>query len=182
MRFFNTEGPVRPDRHYSLPPLRRWNLEAVMALIDQEKYFLLHAPRQTGKTSCLLALMDHLNREGLWRDGEPGPANGRTGAIGRLSGRAGPGHGLAGDFRPPERPAADPRTHGQHRTDRSPRAADHRDSGLRGRRKTSYRRRCETALQVTWKWRRTSRRTTNSNGQHTMPPSAGARYQPSRGG
>ena len=67
MRFFNTEGPVRPDRHYTLPPLSRWDLDEILALIDQEKYFLLHAPRQTGKTSCLLALMEHLNREGRYR-------------------------------------------------------------------------------------------------------------------
>jgi hypothetical protein len=67
MRFFNTEGPIRPDRHYCLPPLHRWNLEEVMGLIDQEKYFLLHAPRQTGKTSCLLALMEQLNRDGRYR-------------------------------------------------------------------------------------------------------------------
>ncbi len=67
MRFFNTEGPVRPDRHYTLPPLSRWNLDEVLDLIDQEKYFLLHAPRQTGKTSCLLALMEYLNREGRYR-------------------------------------------------------------------------------------------------------------------
>ena len=60
MRFFNTEGPIRPEDHYSLPPLHRWNLDEVLGLIDQKKYFLLHAPRQTGKTSCLLALMDHL--------------------------------------------------------------------------------------------------------------------------
>ncbi len=67
MRFFNTEGPIRPDRHYSLPPLQRWNLDEILGLIDQEKYFLLHAPRQTGKTSCLLALMEHLNRAGRYR-------------------------------------------------------------------------------------------------------------------
>ena len=67
MRFFNTEGPVRPDDHYCLPPLSRWDLDEVLRLIDQKKYFLLHAPRQTGKTSCLLALMDHLNREGRYR-------------------------------------------------------------------------------------------------------------------
>jgi len=29
-----------------------------VTLIAQEKYFLLHAPRQTGKTTCLLALAD----------------------------------------------------------------------------------------------------------------------------
>lgn len=48
MRFFNTEGPVRPEDHYSLPPLGRWDLDAVLMLIDQKKYILLHAPRQTG--------------------------------------------------------------------------------------------------------------------------------------
>ncbi|MBK1720155.1 ATP-binding protein [Thiocystis violacea] len=66
MRFFNTEGPNRPDLHYCLPPLVRWDLDEVLRLIDQEKYFLLHAPRQTGKTTCLLALMEHLNREGRY--------------------------------------------------------------------------------------------------------------------
>ncbi|WP_295401518.1 AAA-like domain-containing protein [uncultured Thiocystis sp.] len=67
MRFFNTEGPNRPQDHYSLPPLSRWDLEEILALIDQKKYFLLHAPRQTGKTTCLLALMAQLNREGRYR-------------------------------------------------------------------------------------------------------------------
>jgi hypothetical protein len=67
MRFFNTEGPNRPDDHYNLPPLQRWNLDEILMLIDQKKYFLLHAPRQTGKTTCLLALMDYLNREGRYR-------------------------------------------------------------------------------------------------------------------
>ncbi len=67
MRFFNTEGPVRPADHYCLPPLTRWDLEEVLVLIERQKYFLLHAPRQTGKTSCLLALMEHLNREGRYR-------------------------------------------------------------------------------------------------------------------
>ncbi|MBK1644031.1 hypothetical protein CKO25_05045 [Thiocapsa imhoffii] len=67
MRFFNTEGPVRPTDHYSLPPLERWDLNEILTFIEQKKYFLLHAPRQTGKTTCLLALMDHLNRTGLYR-------------------------------------------------------------------------------------------------------------------
>lgn len=67
MRFFNTEGPVRPEDHYCLPPLSRWDLDQVLMLIDQKKYFLLHAPRQTGKTSCLLALMERLNAEGQYR-------------------------------------------------------------------------------------------------------------------
>lgn len=67
MRFFNTEGPVDCARHYCLPPLERIDLGHVLLLIEQQKYFLVHAPRQTGKTSCLLALADYLNREGRYR-------------------------------------------------------------------------------------------------------------------
>jgi len=67
MRFFNTEGPVRGDLHYCLPPLGRWDLEDILTLIERQKYFLLHAPRQTGKTTCLLALAEYLNREGRYR-------------------------------------------------------------------------------------------------------------------
>ena len=61
MKFYNTAGPVNPARHYHLPPLSRFDLDEVMMLIHQEKYFILHAPRQTGKTSTLLALMAYLN-------------------------------------------------------------------------------------------------------------------------
>ncbi|MDQ5908919.1 MAG: hypothetical protein QG599_1012 [Pseudomonadota bacterium] len=67
MRFFNTEGPNRTDLHYNLPPLQRWNLDEILTLIAQEKYFLLHAPRQTGKTTCLLALAKLLNQQGHYR-------------------------------------------------------------------------------------------------------------------
>ena len=67
MRFFTTEGPVRAEEQYCLPPLQRWDLAEVMGLIEQKKYFLLHAPRQTGKTTCLLALMAYLNRDGRYR-------------------------------------------------------------------------------------------------------------------
>ena len=67
MRFFNTTGPVRPKDHYSIPPLDRLDLDSVLRLIRQQKYFVLHAPRQTGKTSALLALRDLLNAEGDYR-------------------------------------------------------------------------------------------------------------------
>ncbi len=63
-RFFNTAGPIKPDMNYHIPPLERLDLDDVLALIQQEKYFVLHAPRQTGKTSALLALMDELNGSG----------------------------------------------------------------------------------------------------------------------
>ena len=61
MRKFNTEGPVRPHKHYCIPPLGRLDLDDVLGLIRDERYFVLHAPRQTGKTSTLLALRDLLN-------------------------------------------------------------------------------------------------------------------------
>ena len=67
MRFFNTAGPVRCNEHYCVSPLERFDLEEILYLIDQEKYFALHAPRQTGKTSCLLALMEHLNKSGKYK-------------------------------------------------------------------------------------------------------------------
>jgi hypothetical protein len=35
-----------------------------MVDIRQKKYFVFHAPRQTGKTSCMLALRDYLNESG----------------------------------------------------------------------------------------------------------------------
>ncbi|MCY3763037.1 MAG: ATP-binding protein, partial [Gemmatimonadetes bacterium] len=67
MRFFNTAGPIRPQDHYHIPPLERLDLAGLRALIQQKKYFVLHAPRQTGKTSALLALRDLLNAEGHYR-------------------------------------------------------------------------------------------------------------------
>ena len=61
MRFFNTSGPVVAEDHYRIPPLERVNLDDVLTLVRAEKYFVLHAPRQTGKTTTLLALRDLLN-------------------------------------------------------------------------------------------------------------------------
>ena len=61
MRFFNTEGPVRSDKHYAIDPLSRMDMGEVLSLIRASRYFVLHAPRQTGKTSALIALRDLLN-------------------------------------------------------------------------------------------------------------------------
>jgi ATP-dependent DNA helicase RecG len=63
-KFFNTAGPVNQEEHYRLDPLHRWDLEEILMLIRQKKYFVFHAPRQTGKTSCMLALQDYLNASG----------------------------------------------------------------------------------------------------------------------
>ena len=67
MRFFNTAGPIIPEDHYHVPPLGRLDFDEVLLLIERKRYFVMHAPRQTGKTSALLALMDELNGRGRYR-------------------------------------------------------------------------------------------------------------------
>ncbi|MBO0801661.1 MAG: hypothetical protein J2P25_01095 [Nocardiopsaceae bacterium] len=54
MRFFNKSGPCDPRRHYMLPPEPR--LPGARDLVEQGLYFVVHAPRQTGKTTSLTAL------------------------------------------------------------------------------------------------------------------------------
>ena len=66
-RFFNTAGPMIPADHYHVPPLERLDLDEVLLLIEQKRYIVLHAPRQTGKTSALLALLEELNGSGRYR-------------------------------------------------------------------------------------------------------------------
>ena len=61
MKTFTTAGPVKPDEHYNIPALSRWDTDEIHRLIQEKRYFVLHAPRQTGKTTCLLALMAELN-------------------------------------------------------------------------------------------------------------------------
>ncbi|WP_075879276.1 ATP-binding protein [Vreelandella massiliensis] len=65
-RFFNNAGPTKPDKHYHIDPLMRVDWEEIGALIAQERYFVLHAPRQTGKTTTLLAMMKALNEAGRY--------------------------------------------------------------------------------------------------------------------
>lgn len=63
-KFFNTAGPISRDIHYYVDTKTRWDFSEVISLIRQRKYFILHAPRQTGKTSALLSLVDYLNDSG----------------------------------------------------------------------------------------------------------------------
>ena len=64
MRSFNTAGPVNATDHYLIAPLSRIDLDEVLGMVRDKKYFVLHAPRQTGKTSALLALAEVLNERG----------------------------------------------------------------------------------------------------------------------
>ncbi len=63
-RWFNTAGPCQPDIHYMLPALDR--LPTLARLIAQRGYFVVHAPRQTGKTTAMLTLAQQLTEQGQY--------------------------------------------------------------------------------------------------------------------
>jgi hypothetical protein len=63
-RFFNTTGPCKPEFHYMLPPTQR--LPKLVRLIQQANYFVMHAPRQTGKSTAMLALGEQLTAAGTF--------------------------------------------------------------------------------------------------------------------
>ncbi len=113
-RFFNTAGVCKPDIHFLLPPARR--LPEVRGLVDRQSYFVLHAPRQSGKTTALLTLAAELTAEGRYAaalvsaeegapfGNDPGAAEGAllSSFQDYLRGRLPP------DLQPPPWPAAEP--------------------------------------------------------------------------
>ena len=62
VKYFNTAGPCVPELHYMVPPEPR--LPEARRLIARGQYFVVHAPRQSGKTTTLLALTRDLRAEG----------------------------------------------------------------------------------------------------------------------
>ena len=81
MRFFNTAGPVKPGKHYCIPPLERFDLDEVLALVRGEKYFVRTArsdgayidPRFTKVTRRFAALPASVAFDSTGRD-SPKPA------------------------------------------------------------------------------------------------------------
>ncbi|KKJ01515.1 polyketide biosynthesis operon protein CyrO [Prochlorothrix hollandica] len=61
-KWFNTAGPCQADIHYMLSPTVR--LPELRRLIDQRNYFVIHAPRQVGKTTAMIALAQELTTSG----------------------------------------------------------------------------------------------------------------------
>jgi hypothetical protein len=61
-KWFNTAGPCQTDIHYMLLPTER--LPELTQLIAQRNYFVIHAPRQTGKTTAMLSLAQELTASG----------------------------------------------------------------------------------------------------------------------
>jgi hypothetical protein len=63
-RWFNTAGPCQPEMHYMLPSMPR--LPQLETLIDRAGYFVLHAPRQVGKTTAMLTIAQELTAQGKY--------------------------------------------------------------------------------------------------------------------
>jgi hypothetical protein len=61
VRFFNTTGPCNPWDHYMLPPEDRLVGAQLHRYIRDNLYWVLHAPRQTGKTTFLQSWMREIN-------------------------------------------------------------------------------------------------------------------------
>src|SRR5690606_28874433 len=71
-RWFNVAGPCNAADHYMLPVMRR--LPRIRRLIERKSYFVLHAPRQVGKTTALLARLGaDVGADGPGAGTDPGP-------------------------------------------------------------------------------------------------------------
>jgi type II secretory pathway predicted ATPase ExeA len=74
-RFFNVAGPCDAREHYMLGPEAR--IPDLLPLIERKQYFVLHAARQTGKTTAMRAFAARLRDRGyvaLWvtfEEGQP---------------------------------------------------------------------------------------------------------------
>jgi hypothetical protein len=112
-RWFNTAGPNKVELHYTLPVMRR--LPSVRRLIDQQSYFVLHAPRQVGKTTSFLSLAQELTAQGRYTSAllsvETGSALSDPAAAERAilsAWRINAGAQLPVDLQPPDWPSAPP--------------------------------------------------------------------------
>ena len=59
---FNISGPCNPNKHYMIEAATR--LQGVESLIEEEQYFVIHAARQSGKTTYLKDLVRRLDKDG----------------------------------------------------------------------------------------------------------------------
>ena len=61
-KYFNIAGPCNDKSHYMLPVLKR--IKEIESLVEHGHFFVIHAPRQTGKTTIIKALVNYYNAEG----------------------------------------------------------------------------------------------------------------------
>ncbi|MBM3199147.1 MAG: ATP-binding protein, partial [Chlamydiae bacterium] len=64
-KFFSIAGAVNPKDHYFIP--RRLDWERVLDFIEKKHYFILHAPRQSGKTTAILEWVRKMNLIGKYK-------------------------------------------------------------------------------------------------------------------
>ncbi len=62
-RYFSTTGPCDPAEHYFVPVATR--MPDLWPFIERKQYFVVHAPRQTGKTTAMRALATSLRARGV---------------------------------------------------------------------------------------------------------------------
>jgi hypothetical protein len=62
MKYFNVAGPCIEGKHYMIGATERLHSE-LTELIDSEQYYVIHAARQTGKTTLLINLANKINKE-----------------------------------------------------------------------------------------------------------------------
>ena len=65
MKYFNVAGPCIEGKHYMIDATERLYNE-LMDLINSEQYYVVHAARQTGKTTLLIDLANKINKEGKY--------------------------------------------------------------------------------------------------------------------
>ena len=63
-RRFNVAGPCKPEIHYMLPAAERVPL--ARQLVAEQNYFVIHAPRQSGKTTAMANLAGDLTESGVY--------------------------------------------------------------------------------------------------------------------
>ena len=63
-KYFNIAGPCYPKKHYTVPILDR--NKNIIPIIEQAQYFVIHAARQSGKTTLIQWLVLHLLKEGKY--------------------------------------------------------------------------------------------------------------------
>ena len=64
-KFFSTAGAVNPEDHYYIP--HRLDRQLMLSFVKKKQYFILHAPRQSGKTTAILEWVKQLNLEGEYK-------------------------------------------------------------------------------------------------------------------
>ncbi|MDR2353361.1 MAG: ATP-binding protein [Deltaproteobacteria bacterium] len=63
-KYFNTGGPSDPSRHYVVPAVER--VPVARQLVEDGLFFVLHGPRQSGKTTFVLEFIREINSCGRY--------------------------------------------------------------------------------------------------------------------